>query len=139
MTCNETIIAHGVNCCGVFNSGVAGAIKDFYPFAKEKYHAKYDTERWNLGEVQLCSDPSTTKQIINCATQSSFGKDPKKQYASYEAIKTCMQKVKNYAKERNLTIAIPKIGCGLGNANWEKVELILLEIFNDYDITVYIL
>ena len=50
-----------------------------------------------------------------------------------------MEKVKRFAKSKNLTIAIPKIGAGLAGGDWDTIEGILKEIFTDYDITIYYL
>ena len=35
------------------------------------------------------------------------------------------------------TIAIPKIGCGLAGGDWEKVKVIIEDVFSEYDVVVY--
>lgn len=35
-------------------------------------------------------------------------------------------------------LAIPKLGCGLDRLNWNEVELMIKEIFKDYDITIIV-
>jgi O-acetyl-ADP-ribose deacetylase (regulator of RNase III) len=45
--------------------------------------------------------------------------------------------VKKFAKEKGLSIAIPKIGAGLAGGEWSVIEQILVKVFVDYDVTVY--
>lgn len=131
------IIAHGCNCRGVMGSGVAYIVRTKYPKAYEAYLDKYDEEGWKLGEVQFV--PVVGGQIIaNCATQKDFM--PRTiRHANYPAIVHAMTTVKEYAKERGLSIAIPRIGAGLAGGEWSVIEKDLEAIFSDYDITVYYL
>lgn len=56
----------------------------------------------------------------------------------YEAMKTALEEIKQYAKDFNLSIAIPYgIGCGIANGDWDKVYKIIEEVFYDYDVTLY--
>lgn len=131
------LIAHGCNCKGGYGSGIAYTMAKTYPRAKLLYLEKYDEDGWDLGDVQMVLQRDG-KYIANCATQDSFL--PRGQcHADYGAIRTCMEKVKRFAKSKNLTIAIPKIGAGLAGGDWDTIEGILKEIFTDYDITIYYL
>lgn len=132
----EELLAHGVNCKGAFGSGVAAGMTINYPETRTQHFYKHKSEGWKLGDVQFVS--SKDKTIANCATQDNFL--PRGVcHADYNAIKVCMTKVKEYAKLRNLRIAIPKIGAGLAGGDWELIELILNDVFLDYDCTVYYL
>lgn len=131
------IIAHGVNCQGVMGSGVAYGIRQSYPKAYTEYLEKFDQDGWKLGQVQFVQTVSG-KTIANCATQYDYL--PRNQcHADYAAIALAMTRVKEYAKNAGLSIAIPKIGAGLAGGDWEKVEAILKDVFTDYDITIYYL
>lgn len=137
------LIAHGCNCVGGFGSGVAGQIVKRFPVAAGAYLWKHDNEGWMLGDVQFVSaaeDLSTTitKWIANCATQFEYY-PRNKVHADYDAIRTCMEKVKKFAIPMNRSIAIPKIGAGLAGGDWNIIEKILEEVFHDYDVTVYVL
>lgn len=130
------LLAHGCNCKGGFGSGVAKGMAHCHNKARYEYLYKHRTEGWKLGDVQFVS--SGTKIIANCATQDNFL--PRGEcHADYNAIKVCMKKVKDYAKLRNLSIAIPKIGAGLAGGDWELIKAILDDVFQDYDCTVYYL
>lgn len=131
------IIAHGCNCRNGFGSGVAKIVATKYPKAKYYFHEKYDEEGWKLGEVQFIQVVGG-KYIANCATQYDYL--PRGVcHADYDAIRTAMTRVKEFAKAKGLSIAIPKIGAGLAGGDWDTIEAVLKEVFNDYDITIYYL
>lgn len=132
------VIAHGCNCSGGFGAGVAGQIATKFPKAKFYYIDKFDDEGWKLGDVQFVKLNSGDVYIANCATQQAYL--PRGVcHADYPGIRTAMEKVKAFAKDKSLTIAIPKIGAGLAGGDWSTIEKILEEVFIDYDITIYYL
>lgn len=136
----EDIIAHGCNAVGGFGSGVAGQIAKKYPEAKYSYKNEHEYGSLQLGYIDVVTireNLKVQKRIINCVTQQEYL--PRGIcHANYDAINECMLKVKRYAKAMgNLSIAIPKIGCGLAGGDWQIVEKILEVVFYDYNITVY--
>jgi len=133
----EEVIAHGCNCRGGYGSGVARTMAYRYPKARNYYLEKYDEDGWKLGEVQFVPQWDG-KVIANCATQDDFV--PRGIcHANYDAIRVCMERVKDYARSKGFGIAIPKIGAGLAGGDWTIIEGILNDVFSDYDITVYYL
>jgi O-acetyl-ADP-ribose deacetylase (regulator of RNase III) len=135
----EDLIAHGCNCRNGFGSGVAAAMARKYPKAKAEFHDKFEEDGWRLGDVQFVQLVAKDhKYIANCATQYAYLPRGVK-HADYDAIRTCMEKVKEFAKAKSLTIAMPKIGAGLAGGDWTVIEKILEEVFSDYDATVYYL
>lgn len=134
---SERYIAHGCNCMGSFGYGIAGQIARTFPQAKEAYLKKYQQEGWKLGEIQEVDCGS--KIIINCATQYYYGNPEKtgKTYASYEAINLVMINIYTLSKEKDIIVAMPKIGSKLGGLEWARIELIINSIFTDRDVVVY--
>lgn len=132
------IIGHGVNCKGGFGSGVAGVVAQKYPKARHRYLDKFQNEGWSLGDVQFVKVLGKQEYIANCATQFNYGYTGECN-ADYPAIRTCMEKVRDYAKANKFTVAIPKIGAGLAGGDWNIIKGILDEVFVDYDCTVYYL
>lgn len=130
----EDILAHGVNCRGAFGSGVAGRMAREHNRARDRYLHKHLFAGWKLGDVQFVA--SNDKFIANCATQDDFGYKGEC-LVDYKAIKECMYKVKDFAMENQLSIAIPKIGAGLAGGDWKIIESILEEVFDYCDVTVY--
>ena len=141
---NADIIAHGVNCSGGFGSGVAGQMAFIYPQTRTAYLEKYNQEGWELVDIQtvpLVDDLGwfNGKHIINCATQDEYLPRGVR-HADYNAIRKAMEEVKAFAKFKgNQSIAMPKIGAGLAGGDWNVIEGILNEVFDDYDVTVYYL
>lgn len=130
------IIAHGCNCVGGYGSGVAKTMGEQYPKARKAYYEKFNGEGWTLGDVQFVYCPG--KIIANSATQHAYL--PRGRcHADYPAIEKAMKLVKDFAKQNNMSVAIPKIGAGLAGGDWNKIEGILKKIFTDHDITVYVL
>jgi O-acetyl-ADP-ribose deacetylase (regulator of RNase III) len=128
----ENLILHQVNENGVMGGGIAFQIAQKYPQVEQEYKQyTEDMKEYGLLGHFLISHISDTQSIVNCFTQLDFE-------TQYEAIKELFKYLKHYAKENNLTLAIPyKYGCGIANGDWQEVEEILINIFDDYDITIY--
>ena len=128
----EQVIVHGVNCTGHFGSGVAGAIKRNHPYVREQY---LSLKEHILGTCQFVD---YRDQIwVNAHTQQDKGYDGK-QYADLNAVAYCLVEIDNYMRDNNLTtIAMPKIGSGLGGLKWDDVEILVAGILEDYEVFVY--
>jgi O-acetyl-ADP-ribose deacetylase (regulator of RNase III) len=133
------IIAHGCNCVGGFGSGVAGQIAKRYPRVRNAYLERHEELGWELGDVQFVyAELGKGLYIANCATQKEYYPRDRV-HADYDAIRTAMTRVKQWAKGQGKSVAIPKIGAGLAGGDWNRIEAILKEVFDDYDVTVYTL
>ncbi len=144
---NTSVIAHGVNCQGKMNSGVAKQVRAQYPKAYEEYMKLYltgdsdesfifgrfcDPNRANqlLGLSQIVKDKDTF--IANLFTQNFYGKDGAK-YADQTSIHTALIHLAysvQYTQSLPKSIAMPKIGCGFGGLDWETEVLPVLEDVN---------
>jgi len=131
------LIAHGCNTSGVFNSGVAKAVRDKYPEVFAKYKDAYDKGLVKLGCIQVVdvADGFANKKIVNCFTQEKYGYD-KAKYTSYDALDTCMQKLRSYCEEHYVkSVAIPWHMCSdRGGGNWNIVLSIIQAAFEDSNI-----
>lgn len=130
-------ICHGCNAVGGFGSGVAGQIAKRYPRARNAYIERHLELGHSLGDVQFVYRfDRGGKYIVNCITQKEYL--PRGIcHANYEAIETCLKKVKEYANGRS--VAIPKIGAGLAGGDWQIIEKIINKVFDDREILVYYL
>lgn len=133
----HNIILHGCNAQGVMGSGVAKAVRDKYPGAFSIYKRICDSETDKsklLGRVvwYLTGDK---KYIGNCITQEYYGRD-NKQYVDYDAIRACLNKV-NILFKHKTTIAMPRIGAGLGGGNWATIEQIINDTLERHTVKVY--
>jgi O-acetyl-ADP-ribose deacetylase (regulator of RNase III) len=133
------IVAHGCNCLGAFNAGIAKQISINFKKANDHYIDLYKKGKLELGFVQVVK-VGDSKRIANCGTQYSYG-SPKNGavYLDYTAFKEVFEKLYKYVKKENLILGIPKIGAGLAGGDWIKLEKIIQDIFHDYPIYVYTL
>lgn len=130
----ENIIAHGCNAQGVMGSGVALAIRNAFPRAFQEYKNHYAKYGLFIGDNVYA--PTDGKIIVNCITQEYYGRE-KTRYVSYDAIASCMKKIKS-----NIllySVAMPKIGSMLGGGDWNVIEAIIKSELNDRLVTIYVL
>jgi O-acetyl-ADP-ribose deacetylase (regulator of RNase III) len=124
-------IVHGCNDKGVFNKGVAKAIRQAFPNAYTQYISEYKTKA--LGQAIIAHD-ERGYVIGNLLTQSGYGLIG--QYAQVEWIYDAL--VDFIESTFATVIASPKIGCGLGGLTWEEVEPIYCEIEDKYNVVFVI-
>ncbi len=132
------VIGHGVNLRGIMGGGVAAEIKRRYPRVFETYQqiCLFKPEEFRLGDVLPASQTRNDPIIFNMATQDLPGAD-----ARYNAITNAAFSALALAKSLDVPeIAIPKIGTGIGELEWEVIEecLLVAEHFNDSQFVVYI-
>lgn len=125
-------IAHGCNCQGVMGAGVAKIVKDRFPNAFKVYHNRViletnqnlasgcDPTRSLLGKV-IQAPMENDKIIIHCLTQDYYGNNWR--HVNYDAVATAFEKIAlSYPPK---TLAMPKIGTGLGGGDWNIIEAII--------------
>lgn len=117
-TVEEGLVAHGVNCSGVMNSGVAKAIRNKWPLTYQRFmlHPK---GKEALGEADIIHIPEEEVVVANCYTQMFYGYGGGK-YADTEAIRSSLRRVFQIADLMSYHVYIPRIGCGLGGLDWNK-------------------
>lgn len=130
----EDILVHQVNVEGIMGGGVARQIaekylnveKEYIKFCK-KYNNNYQQLR---GKVDLIKEKG--KYIANMFSQDkSFNTD-------YEAMEIALEKVRDYAEQENLTVAMPfKIGCGIAKGDFNLVLDVISKVFKGYKVVLY--
>lgn len=132
----EDIIAHQVNCMGKFNAGLAKEISKAFPAAYNDYMRTCNmmSRKELLGKVKVTN--MGDKRIAHLFAQYYYGRD--KRYTDYSALTTTLVKLRKYAEQHDLSIALPEgIGCGLAGGDWKVVCGIIEEVFIGYDVTLY--
>ena len=144
------VIAH---CCNIYNTmgaGVALAIANAFPEAKEIDGATHSgdaaklgtyTKTYNIGGLPGNATPT----VYNLYGQAGYGGRARQvQYGYLFKALVAMakdiraaNKIRVYQGMKPEKIGIPKLGCGLAGGNWEIVEEILNNVCGDLDITVY--
>ena len=131
------IIMHGCNAQGVMGSGVAKAIREAFPFAYKAYRNKYESEGLQVGNIIVAEQ--NNKIIVNAITQEFYGYDHK-QYLSYAGLVNCFKRLELYIIRNDLegeTIAMPRIGCGLGGGDWDAVSNLIETHLKSFIIEIY--
>ena len=143
------IIVHGCNCFHAMGGGIAGALASRFPEIPKadvllgpsglprklgswtEATVTYQRLRGTDGVVtkHQLDKPFT---CINLYTQFTPGPD----FIESVFIFGLKQLNNEYAGEH---LWFPKIGCGIGGGNWERVEELLLEHLKDCEVTVVVL
>jgi O-acetyl-ADP-ribose deacetylase (regulator of RNase III) len=114
-------IIHGCNAQGVMGSGVAKLIRDKYPSAYTDYNDVYNNTGLELGDI-VFSAQNDGKIICNAITQKNFGRRDDTVYVSYWAIAEVFRKIDAFGIKE---IAMPMIGAGLANGDWNVISAII--------------
>jgi O-acetyl-ADP-ribose deacetylase (regulator of RNase III) len=151
----EILIAHGCNARGVYNAGMAGAIRKRLPFAYEAYlDAHRSSDDFRLGAVihGIAIERNQRPRIVaNMITQLNYGRDPNRVYVSYEAIETAIARLDHFVSQTQdgtidianvgqiTRVGFPLIGCGLGNGSWSIISKIIETGSHHFQPVVYTL
>lgn len=134
------IILHQVNCQGVMGSGVARQVRERYPWVFAEYRDFCNSVESRdssvlLGTCQLVY-VDETHMVGNLFAQNHFGYDGKC-YTDYGALRSCLTRAAMRASGK--TIAIPYLmGCHRGGGDWNVVEKMIHEVFDDSPVSVMI-
>lgn len=122
------IIVHGCNCFATMGAGIAHTIAAHFPEAKradKAWRTKTHVER--LGKfteaiIEVKHDKFLT--VINAYTQYQPGPDFK-MHALESALDAIVTKYGNEKQPK--VIGFPKIGCGIGGDDWDKVKKVIID------------
>jgi O-acetyl-ADP-ribose deacetylase (regulator of RNase III) len=127
LSIDKGFLLHQVNCQGVFNAGLAKAVRAKYPMVLGDY---YDHLRRYPGKA-LGGFASTWVNdnlvIVHCFTQNHYGNDGKR-YTDYDAMADCFAAFQFYryflsiTRDVDLPVYAPfNMGCGYGGGDWAEV------------------
>lgn len=156
LTVDKGVIVHSVNCIGAVG-GLAGAIARKWPKNAEKYKEYVQRRKSSIMLLGSVFEVNVGHNVVVANLFGQYGIGTGKQQTEYAALISGFKrivdtvfygddKIPDYSNHEyylsRLTlkdIYIPyKIGCGLGGADWEKVQDILHQIFDNSDKNVYI-
>ena len=122
--------AHGCNCQGSMDAGIAKGFRERYPAMYEQYRARCKSQprQFNLGNAWLWKEDGRP-WVFNLGTQEGYWRAR----ASYEAIEQALRRMREQVDAEGLhCLAIPRIGVGYGGLSWKKVRANIEEVFGDW-------
>lgn len=128
-------LAHGCNCQGVMGAGIAIRFKTKYPamFLEYRRRCRVSPRLFNLGDAFLWVEEGAPF-VFNLGTQEYIGAN-----ATYPAVGKSLTSMRSQLFANSLTsVAIPKIGCGIGGLNWERVKGLIEDVFRDTTLDIYV-
>lgn len=136
----EKFILHGCNAQGVMGSGAAHAVRTKYPDAYQLYRSLYLDYGLKLGELQY-SEQTNGVVVFNGITQYNYGRDPNTVYVDYDAVEEVIKELNVFVGEQYSypNVAMPKIGAGLGNGDWNIISAIIENNSPHFVPVVYVL
>lgn len=127
-TSNAQALAHGCNCQGVMGAGIAVQFKKRYPEMFRQYQHICQVKSFIPGAFYRYKAPDD-RLIYNLATQVYPGA-----HARIEWVSACLQSMVGLHSSEfgpvNSSIAIPRIGCGLGGLLWPDVKKVIEDVGN---------
>lgn len=123
------VIVHACNDQGGWGPkgrSVASAISKRWPEPEAEYRAQFahGEAGLKLGEVQLV-DVSDRLWVANCIAQRGYRCAGNLTPFHYEAFEMCCGMLVRSFVGRNASFHMPKVGTGLGGADWHCVEHII--------------
>lgn len=136
------IIAHIVNDkTPNWGAGFGRAIKKEYPLAQKDFAewAARNPNDYFLGNVHI-STISDELSVVHMIAQHGYGESTRPRIR-YEALKNCLERLKDIAVSLGASVHMPRIGTGYAGGNWsyilELIDGILVR--NNVGVTIYTL
>lgn len=138
------IIAHICNNVGAWGAGFVLALSKKWLEPELAYRRIRQADR-KLGIVQLVSvggdSDGKAMYVANMIAQHNVRPEIEDNVPvppiRYDALATCLSKLRDDAIQYDATIHMPRIGCGLAGGTWDEVLGLLNEHCPDVEIYVY--
>lgn len=128
-TGNYIALLHQANCFNTMNSGVAKKIREELPEAYDADCLTIKGDVRKLGTYSSAAFPSLLGFVINLYGQYNYGKDGRKYTQVINLEKALERFGENFAVAAayGFKVCIPRLGCGLGGADWEAELVPMIE------------
>ena len=133
---DDALIVHITNNAGQWGAGFVIPLAQRYPRTKQIYDS-HDSSL-ELGRVCFIeAEEDSSLFVANMCAQDNVNTTDGRR-VNYGALVTCMQKVKTYCENYNITeIHAPLFGSGLAGGDWDIIEELMEYIWDDLDVTIY--
>lgn len=120
-------IVNPINCVGVMGGGLARDFKIKFPEMNAEYEALCEDHEIVPGQMWIWKD-----YVVNFPTKNHYKYPSKLKYIIDGMLDLANQIIKHNVE----SIAIPKLGCGLGGLEWEEVKPFIIGALSDLNIKV---
>lgn len=124
-------LVNAVNTAGIMGKGIALMFKERLPENFVAYAEACKAGRVRTGSmfVTRVDEPRGARWIINFPTKQHW-RNPSK----LEWVRDGLADLREVVEERKIrSIALPRLGCGLGGLNWEDVRPLIESAIGDLD------
>jgi O-acetyl-ADP-ribose deacetylase (regulator of RNase III) len=131
------VMVNPINLQGAMGAGLALEFKNRHPQMYERYrHHCLVKKDLHIGKIQTYKDPQTPYIIVNLPTKRHYAdaSDP-------EDIKRGLHAMRRWLEESNrklYTVAMPMLGCGLGNQDYATMEPIFFDYLDGLDNVIHL-
>lgn len=131
------IIVHICNDMGGWGKGFVMAISKRWKAPEQGYRDWFKAkDNFVLGQVQFVQVEDEL-WVANLIGQHKINKDEQGNAPiRYDAILSGLDKVGQYALDNNMSVHMPRIGCGLAGGTWDKIEPIIHSTLTERNIAV---
>jgi O-acetyl-ADP-ribose deacetylase (regulator of RNase III) len=134
-------LVNPVNCAGIMGKGLAKSFKERFPWCLKPYKNACSKKELVLGNPLLIKPPQECN-LFNLG-QPAIILFPTKNHwrdkSKIEWIEDGLVNLHGSYKTWGLSsIAMPKVGCGLGGLKWESVQLIMENLFVNETLILHI-
>lgn len=146
VTGGPKLLLHICNDTGArWGKGFVKSLAQAYPEAHSRYtewtRGQTNDPPYKLGNIQIVQVRKKLA-VVNMVAQHGLYPSQGRPPIRYNALAKCLAKVREHVDrqpfgERETTIHMPRIGCGLAGGTWEKVSELLRQELRDFHITVY--
>lgn len=133
------MIIHIVNDRGGWGAGFVLALSRKWSGPEGEYRAWWRSKRnFELGRIQVVRVEEEC-WVVNMLAQHGYRSKAVPVALSYEALASCLVKVRDTAKQLGAGVHAPRIGAGLGGGEWSRIEEMLQSILvvAGVEVTIY--
>lgn len=147
------LICHVTNNRGAWGAGFVMSISERWTEPEQAYRQWYrelfkvpqiidEKEKdFILGNVQFVPVLDQNIWVANMIAQDNF-KRPQHEsghmYLKYDALNKTLEKSFKFANEKQLTIHMPRIGCGLAGGSWDVIESLISPYTETFNVETFV-
>ena len=133
------VLVHGVSVNDPMDKGLALALHQRYPAMHKDYHHWCHQHHPKSGDAWFWGGVDGVRIVSLITREGIDSHDHRLGKASVSNVSHCLKAlVKMIETEKFSSIALPKLGTGLGGLDWQEVWPIIERSLGDLDIPVYV-